>query len=193
MVLDFIKHIDNDCKKNGFKLELINLRYLDTGDGAPCSGYFSEEDKKICVAVKTNDFVGTLAHEYSHLRQYIEDEQLYNFYGISYSKVFEWLEGKRIKSLDFHLNNCLNLELDCEMRTVELIKKFDLEIDIKDYIQRANAYMYYWKYLKYSRKWCNPYNTPSNNENIVRLMPKRFLKDYELTDKLKSIFIKENI
>lgn len=193
MVLDFIKHIENDCKKNGFTLELINLRYLDTGDNAPCSGYFSEEDKKICVAVKTNDFVGTLAHEYSHLRQYIEDEQLYNYYGLSYNKVFEWLDGKRIQNIHLHLENCLSLELDCEQRTVKLIKKFDLDIDIKDYIQRANAYMYFWKYLKYSRKWCNPYNTPSNNENIVRMMPKKFLDSYHLNDKIKEMFIKENI
>lgn len=192
-VLKLIKHIDADCRKNGFKLELLNVRYIDLGDGTPSSGYFSEELKTVCVSVKAKDFVGILAHEYSHLRQYIENEELYNFYSISYSKIFDWLDGKSIKNIQFHLDNCLELELDCEKRAVKLLQEYDLNVDIKDYIQRANAYMYFWKYLRFSRKWCNPNNTPSNNENIVKTMPNKFLKEYVLNDKIKSIFVKENI
>jgi hypothetical protein len=105
----------------------------------------------------------------------------------------EWLDGKRIQKVDFHLDNCLALELDCEKRAVELMKLWDLGIDIKDYIKRANAYMYFWKYLKYSRKWCNPYNTPSCNDILVNMMPNRFLNDYTLTDEIREIFEKQSI
>lgn len=192
-VLSFIKDIEADCKANNFKLELLNVRYIDIGDNAPSSGYFDDEERKIVVALKINDFIGTLAHEYSHMRQFVEDPELYNFYALSYSKVFQWLDGKRVRNLDFHLDNCMKLELDCEKRAVELFKLYDLNVDIKDYIQRANAYMYFWKYLKFSRKWCNPYNTPSNNETIVRTMPKRFLKEYEFTKEIKDLFKRENI
>jgi hypothetical protein len=192
-VLDFIKYIEDDCISNGFILDIQNVKYIDTGDGAPSSGYFSEDEKKICVSMKSKDFIGILAHEYSHLRQYIENEELYNYYSKSYIKVFQWLDGARVQKIQHHLDNSLLLELDCEKRSVDLMKNFDLGVDIKDYIKRANAYIYFWKYLKYSRKWCNPYNTPSNNESLVSAMPSRFLKKYELTDKIKEIFIKEAI
>lgn len=191
--LTFIKDIESDCKRNGFSLEILNVKYIDIGDNAPSSGYFSEIDKKICVSLKAKDFIGILAHEYSHLRQYVEDKELYNYYANSYEKMFNWLDGKRVMNIDTHLDNCLELELDCEKRAVELMKKYDLGVDIKDYIKRANAYVYFWKYLKHSRKWCNPYNTPSNNENVVRIMPSKFLNDYTLTDKIKDVFVKEAI
>lgn len=192
-VLNFIKHVERHCKRKGFELVVVNSSFIDIGDNAPSSGYFSEDEKKICVALKTKDFLGILAHEYSHFCQYVEDKEWYEYYSDSYLKMFEWLEGKRIKNIDFHLGNCLELELDCEKRAVEHIKKFNLGINIEDYIQRANAYMYFWRYLKHSRRWCSPYNTPSNNEQIVRVMPTRFLKEYILSDKIKELFEKENI
>lgn len=192
-ILKFIRHIDNDCHNNDFTLELLNVRFIDIGDGSPSSGYFSEDEKKICVSLKTKDFVGILAHEYSHFMQYTDSMDLYTYYGKSYTKIMEWLDGKRIQKVDFHLDNCLALELDCEKRAVELMKLWDLGIDIKDYIKRANAYMYFWKYLKHSRKWCNPYNTPSCNDSLVNMMPNRFLNDYTLTDELREIFEKESI
>ena len=61
-ILKFIRHIDNDCHNNDFTLELLNVRFIDIGDGSPSSGYFSEDEKKICVSLKTKDFVGILAH-----------------------------------------------------------------------------------------------------------------------------------
>lgn len=191
--LSFIRHIDRVCKKNGFELELVNSRYIDIGDGFPCAGYFSEDEKKICASLKAKDFLGILAHEFGHFNQYIDSLDFYEFCSISYVKVFDWLSGKKIRNIDFHLDNCLQLELDCEKRAVSYIQKYELEIDIEDYIQRANAYMYFWRYLRYSKKWCNPYNAPSNNEALVRIMPKKFLKEYVLSDKIKDVFEKENI
>lgn len=192
-VLSFIKHVDRACKKKGFELELINSIFIDIGDNAPSSGYFSEDEKKIVACLKTKDFLGILVHEFGHFNQYIEDREWYEECSISYIKVFEWLDGKRIRNISFHLGKCLELELDCEKRAVELIKKFNLGINIEDYIQRANAYMYFWRYLEHSRRWCSPYNTPSANDSIVRVMPSKFLKEYILTDKIKELFEKENI
>ena len=192
-ILKFINDIDKSCKANGYKLDLQNVRYIDIGDGSPSAGFFSEDLKVVAVSLKAKDFIGILAHEYSHLTQYIEDESLYNFYSVSYSKIFEWLDGKRIKNIQFHLDNCLALELDCEKRAVELMKTYELDVDLKDYIKRANAYMYFWKNLRFTRKWCNPYNTPSSNEALVSVMPNRFLKEYVLTDRIKAIFESEKI
>lgn len=192
-ILSFIKHVDRACKRKGFELELLNTVFVDVGDNAPSAGYFSEDEKKIVVCVKTKKFIDILAHEFGHFNQYIEDEQWYDYHSKSYEKVFEWLEGKRVRNIGFHLGNCLELELDCEKRAVEIIKKFNLNINIQDYIQRANAYVYFWRYLEHTRRWCNPYNTPSNNDEIARTMPTRFLKEYILTDNIKELFDKENI
>ncbi len=192
-ILPFVKYVDKHLTRKGFKLEVINEKYIDTGDGMPCAGYFSEDEKKIVVALKTREFLAILAHEYGHFLQFVEDEEKYNYYSISYNKAMDWINGIRITKISFHLDNCLELELDCERRVVKMINEFDLGLDVKDYIRRANAYVYFWKFLRFTRKWCNPYNTPSNNENVVRNMPSKFLKNYELTDAIKKLFEDENI
>ena len=191
--LKLIRHIEQDLDRLGFELELVNSRYLDIGDGAPSSGYFSEDDKKIACALKATDFIGVLGHEYSHFRQYVEDQEMWNYADKSYTKMFEWLDGKRIKHIESHLKIVQSLELDCERRTVSLLGKWDVGVDKSMYIRSANAYMYFFEHLLTSRKWCNPYNTPSQNAAILSLMPTTFLSDYTMTDLIKNTFINEGI
>ena len=83
------------------------------------------------------------------------------------------------------------MELDCEKRAYNLLKIWGFETE--NYIRKANAYIYFWKYLRLTRKWCHPFNSPSANDNILYNMPDTFQKDYTLTKKLKSIFKKEYI
>lgn len=192
-VLKFIQRIHSDCELNGFTLELINNNYVDLGDDKESSGYFDETEKKICVAMRCVDPIGVLAHEYNHFKQYIEAPVFYQHCSKSYQKVFDWLDGKRVNNISEHIATATMLELDCEKRTVEMIKNFNLNIDIKLYIRQANAYIYFWQYIFYTRKWCDMNNTPSSNIKIVSSMPARFLNDYTITDKIKELFDKEKI
>ena len=86
-----------------------------------------------------------------------------------------------------------SLELDCEKRAVKLLDKWNIDYDKTLYIRGANAYMYFFEYLKITRQWCHPYNTPSTNEQLLAVMPSTFLGDYTMTDLIKNTFINERI
>lgn len=192
-LLKLIRYIEQDADRLGFTLELNDVKFADIGDGAPSSGYFSDDDKKIVVSVKAKDFTGVLAHEYCHFRQYVEDKEMWDYASISYNKMYEWLDGKRIRNIDHHLKIVQALELDCEKRAVALLTKWGIDFNKQFYIKGANAYMYFFEYMKISRKWCSPYNTPSNNDALLSIMPSTFLSDYTMTDLIKNTFINERI
>jgi len=190
-VLGFISLIKEDVEQNGYTLELIDKRYIDTGDNAPSSGYFCDENKKIVVCIKSFSMIEILAHEYSHFRQTIENKILWEHGALSYNEVFSWLDGNNCKDIDRYLQGCLDLELDCEKRAYKLLKKH--KFDVTDYIAKANAYMYFWKYLKYTRRWCHPFNSPSTNTNILMAMPNKFQNEYILTKEIKKVYKQEYI
>jgi hypothetical protein len=60
------------------------------------------------------------------------------------------METKR-KNLIF--NSVIEMERDCEKRTIELIKKYSLPIDLDNYKNNAIMYLYYYTYAKKFRTW----------------------------------------
>lgn len=191
--LKLIRYIEQDVDRLGFSLELFNARYIDIGDGAPSSGYFSESERKIVACLKAKDFIGILVHEYCHFRQFVEDKEQWDYANNAYEKMYDWLDGKRVKNIKDHLKIVQALELDCEKRAVAMFAKWDVGVDKKHYIKGANAYMYFFEYLAESRKWCHPYNTPSNNDALLMLMPTTFVGDYTMTDLIRKTFKHEGI
>jgi hypothetical protein len=106
----------------------------------------------------------------------------------------EWLTGEEVEDIDQHISNCRDLELDNEKRTVEVIKKFNLDVDIDHYIKKANAYVQFYNYMKYSRRWCTPERSPYTNEKIISSMPNEFNMDYTaIPENIKQLFIQEKI
>ena len=75
--LDFILFIKNDVESHGYSIKIIDAKFIDTGDNAPSSGYFSEENKELVACLKSASFIEILAHEYCHFRQTIEKGIIY--------------------------------------------------------------------------------------------------------------------
>jgi formyltetrahydrofolate synthetase len=60
----------------------------------------------------------------------------------------KWLEGDNnvdMERVSNEIKTGIQVELDCEKRTVEKIKKWGLEfvVSVNEYIQKANAYTYF--------------------------------------------------
>ncbi len=55
------------------------------------------------------------------------------------------------------------MELDNEKRSVAIIKAWDLPIDVKTYTQKANAYIQFYNWMFFTRRWCTPQNSPYKN------------------------------
>jgi hypothetical protein len=104
------------------------------------------------------------------------------------------LEGKKVRNLSHYLGLCRDLELDNEIRSVSLINKFKLPIDKKQYIKKANTYIYFYNWMMISKRWCKSNNSPYNNKRLMDVMPSHFKNDYTvLPGHIEQIFREEKI
>ena len=153
----FIEHTAKRCKQHGVKVRMPNSNTVKYCDDKECAGYFSSEDKMLVVAsgVSTSEFYGLLAHESSHLDQWIENRYLWDKCSYGYSLFFEWLDGKIVKreQLEEAVQDIIRLELDCEIRTLKKIDKYKLPVNRTTYIQKVNTYLYGYLFFLEIRKW----------------------------------------
>jgi hypothetical protein len=162
-----------------------------------CNGYWDHDTMVLAAAMKQpeDNFIRLLAHEYGHFRQWKEKREPYWItFGHPKAKecgeksledvFFKWLENRREldkETIKFSCDVSRDLELDCERVTVELIKKYNLPIDLEDYCRRANAYVYFYNILPETRKWYVIGKEPYNIPEILELMPTNLDGDYTTT------------
>jgi hypothetical protein len=92
------------------------------------------------------------------------------------------LNGKEVPNIEKALAKTRDMELDNEKRSVKLIKKWDLPIDVKVYTKKANAYVQFYNYMYLTRRWCNPSNSPARNPKVWKKMPASFRMNYEVME-----------
>ena len=190
----FIEWVKKQCKTHGIKCELRKVKYLKLSGNIKCSGYFDEESKQLVVAMNRPDWLGILVHEYCHLTQWVDGVKVWTDGCEGLIKVEEWLEGKNVRGIKSALAKSRDLELDNEKRAVKLIKKWELDVNIEHYIQKANAYVQFYNWMKETRRWATPKNSPYRNETIISSMPKRFNMNYEVMgEKYRKIYKSEGI
>lgn len=192
--MNFVEFIKMDCKEYGVKCDLRNTKFVRIEKGIRGSGYFDENVPTLVCSMNRPDSLEILVHEYAHFTQWREKIPLWTNSIDSFGKVDEWLKGKRIKNIEYHINQCRDLELDNEKRAVNIIKKFKLQIDLDHYHRKANAYIYSYNYIKESRRWSKPQNSPYSNKRLISLMPNSFNNDYEvLPEWVREVFVEEGI
>jgi hypothetical protein len=152
-----------------------------------CAGWFDSRKREFIVAMQGKGGFSTLIHEYSHFLQWRDRKKYYNRLLKSCDIVFSWIAGKFYKKdvVEEAIKYVIELEWDCEMGALELIKKYDLDVDIKKYIQSANAYIMFYHVIHNTRKWCK--KSPYNPE-ITRSMPECLqpLEYYQILDNIKD-------
>lgn len=158
-VQNFLDFVHSSLKKHKMNL-ILSLDPIKICSNV-VSGYFSEEDREIRIDISDRTWIETLVHEFCHFLQYIENDPFYtcleqgdtNFL----SEAWDWLDGSlefvstRRRNLVFR--KILEMELNCEKRSVEMIKKFELPIDLDEYIFAAYVYINYYNFAKKYRTW----------------------------------------
>jgi len=110
--LPFVTFIKKRCEKFNV-LFLLSPEKDIYRDGDPCDGFFEAPDKGesgilvICIGKELNEVLHTIAHEFTHLLQWYEDDPLY----------LAWDKKPNEK-------NTFNLEVDTERRALELLKEW---------------------------------------------------------------------
>ena len=195
--LAFIQHVKDECKRLGVKNHIKNVKYVKLSPTIKCSGYFDDGEQPILAAsMAKEDGLEILVHEYCHLTQWVDGFHLWKVAGRAIPVIDEWLEGKykRPQTLERAFEISIGLELDNEKRSVKMIKEWGLSIDIERYTKRANAYLQFYNWMKQTRKWSNPNNTPYGNKRIVAAMPANFRMNYDkLPKRLEKLYKEENI
>lgn len=175
---DLLDWIFKTCEENGDKIEIRPVSYLK--NGGACGGYY--EGNKIVVAGKNKKSGEVLLHEVAHGYQRAEKHPL-------------WTD-KRHWEGDFGIEHfhkfyeLILLERDCELRVVEIAKKWNL-FDIADYNRRCNSYLYLHHYFFLRRGWVNFKGFKS--KLILDRMPSEIVSEKDLLSidmELMSLFDK---
>lgn len=185
----FVAHVKSECKKHNIRLQLRKAAYLKFNGSSTCSGYFDSGERLLAVATNRVDWLSILVHEYAHLTQWVDNCEAWRLGSNSLTKAFGWLEGDDVRNYRFHLGRVRDLELDNEKRSVKLIKKWQLPIDVKEYTQKANAYVLYYNWMCYTRRWMSTKTSPYSNPTIYAKMPTTFRTSYRvLCKKHRKLF-----
>lgn len=164
-----------------------------------CSGFFEENYKtaptlSIATGLPERTFFEVLAHEFSHSKQFLENSNYWTGSRLNalevarYSELsgqdlsgFEtgdlydmWLAKENELPADFLkdiLYRTTGVEFDCEIRTIKLIEELKLELSIKEYAQKANAYLatYFWAHK--NRRWTTPGHATYTKPEVWSLFP----------------------
>jgi hypothetical protein len=128
-------------------------RYLMVG-GVSCVGWANDFGVKIATDNNKREWLSWFVHETCHLDQNATNPKWFSASEDALSKFEEWLAGRRVKNIDKIVKACIRLEHDCEQRTIRKIHRFKLPINVKEYAQKANAYLLGYYQSGIDRQWC---------------------------------------
>ena len=192
----FISDLEKKCAENNIELFLPNtLGVQYPGENIQTNGYFDPDSRVLACATgkELNKWLLILLHEASHLDQFLEKDPVFNTL-LGLEETLKWIEGSDdvdINKIDEEIKSGIAVEVGCEKRTVEKIKKYDLEFVASSdvYTQKSNAYVLSYLWMRQKRKWYKIGFEPYNIESVYTKMPKTFDIDYtKLTDDVFDAF-----
>jgi len=197
----FVEFVETSLERKGFSLILVDDHSVEVGENMYSSGYFDYFDKVIKVATKReNDkWISVLAHEYSHFLQYTEqcDEwgSCHNGDMDINEYVVNWLEGDdtlHYRVICNYIDKIQKLELDCEKRTIKIIKQFKLPVKIKFYTKVACAYIHFHNCMTETRQWVKYGYKFSEDTELLNLIKPNFNQDFVNTPRYILDYMEKN-
>ena len=195
MPLDIVKFIDDEklsCEEHYIDMILTDSVSVDVSDGpAQGNGCFDEIDSEgmkgrltCAVGKPLEEWLPTFVHETCHKDQCIEQVDVWTdgIYGAYESMDFIDLWIRNLielspKQKDRYFKASIMVELDCEIRAIAKMEKYNLPINVIEYIQKANAYVLFYQVMRLTRKWYTIGKEPYNVESVWKAMPKTIMGD----------------
>jgi hypothetical protein len=185
----FIEDLKIYTKENNIKLILSPEKGVQFSEGGIlCNGYFDDITSTLACALgkDVSQWLVILLHESCHMDQWVEKVPEWTE-NVGMDNIEKWLNGDdsvNMNNIDNEIRTSIIVEVDCEKRTVEKIKKYGLDsiINIDEYIQKSNAYVLFYLWMRKNRKWYTIGKEPYNIPDVVDIMPKTFDIDYTILD-----------
>jgi hypothetical protein len=154
---DFVIDTIEKCRRHGFSLKLINKNALD-GSG----GWFDETELMTCIDHPS--WMEIFVHESCHVDQFVEKSPLW-FHKYNDIDIWDTNIGKKHPNkYRWAFRKTAELEIDCNKRAVDKIINYKLDIDLEQYIRKANcyhaSYYYFHKYKCFYKIGSEPYRCP---------------------------------
>jgi len=193
----FLEHLKKECKKNGVKLTMSNSTSVDA-NGVKICGYFDPVERELAIAINQPEanWISTAVHESCHMDQWKENTTIWKacqFNNFDASEMLDMWLAKRVeltsKQRRAYIRSTMELELDCEIRTVAKIRKFDLRVDEEEYTKGAIAYIWSYKVVENTRRWWTI--VPYKVKEIVSRMPNKFPTNLSTVNKKYLDLIKK--
>ena len=198
---NLIGYIAKYCIKNKVTLLLSYSKKVNLPEESKkCAslGFFESERKLLAIATKhpSHIWMGTLLHEFNHVKQWINGEFFLDDDSLeAENEIWDWLEDKKKKLSKkkalWYTKIMRDCEEDCEKKAIKMIQDFNLGdiIDLDKYIQRANAYLYFYKVIALKRKWYKI--APYTIKEITDTMPTTLMKNFDkLPDGYEDLVVK---
>jgi hypothetical protein len=192
----FISDLEQKCSEHNINLLTPNTPGVQYPYGNTLTnGYFDSDNRVLACATgkELNQWLPILIHEASHMDQYLENDPVFTDL-LGLDETFKWNEGS--EDVDFNkINNEIEsgiaVEVDCEKRTVAKIKEYGLEfvVSIDEYIQKSNAYVLFYRWMRKNRRWYKIGFEPYNIKSVYTKMPNTFDVDYStLSEDMTKVF-----
>ena len=138
------------------------------------TGWANESELRIATGGDIDTWLGVLVHETCHVDQSAEHNEWFVDCEKRLSILEDWLGGKKCsnKTITDAIQKLVELEWDCERRSVAKIRKNKLPINIEEYSQMANSYIFGYHWVLKNRKWCKQ---SYRNPKIWKAMPTRLV------------------
>jgi hypothetical protein len=189
-ILKFLELVQEDCLKHGVEIVFHPNAEIKLSKNIDVSGYWNDEELKLCVAVYCEQWLTVLAHEYGHFCQWKENKFSDKATSQAYSDFDDWIDKKKELSKNRLEKTCELIqacELDCEKRALKLIKKYKLYKNHKLYIQKANSYVLGYEAAKIKRKWFK--TSPEGINKVLSNMPKTFTRTLKPSKKMLKLLL----
>lgn len=162
---NFISKVVNDLLDEKFSVLFLQEKSFNS-----CGGLFNGCDKEFIVAMGNRLGFEVLVHEYNHFLQWKDERKRYDSLSNGNAIISDWLGGKFFKKsiIAYATEQVIELEWDCERRSIEMIKKYKLDIDLDDYIRSANSYIFFYHAVKKTRVWATK---PLYKKALLKTMP----------------------
>ena len=194
-----LKQIKIDCNKNNIKLHILKRSdYRDSISQVveikSYQGWFCSKHKEL-VAWQTPQMYQVLAHEYSHMLQFVENypPAVKLIKGINASSMLDLCRMElELPSavINQALTQVLQLEWDCERRTLALFDEYNLAVNKRRYLATAMSILYAYVFetrtgKKINIPSCPPFLLPIA-DGLLEKLPKKFKIDEKIYSKFAN-------
>lgn len=149
-----LKECLEHLKQENIKVDLVLSETIDTPEELPCIGYFDDKERSLKVAIREANWLFTFVHEYCHFVQNLNSKWTDDFSVNASNKFEQWLKHEielsnlEVLNLTRNIQDC---ELDCERRTIDLLKFYNIEFNELEYIKLANRYVFSYEIARLYR------------------------------------------